>query len=66
MLLRGRGTGPGSTAAAAEAAAAGSSGSSGGVKFACAQLSFVRRDELEGLGAPECLEGWQDRVVHGF
>jgi hypothetical protein len=69
VLLRGRGTGPGSNAAAAAAAAAGSNGSSsgnGGVRFACAQLNFIRRDEVEGLGAEECLEGWQDRVVQGF
>jgi hypothetical protein len=71
VLLRGRGTGPGSNAAAAAAVAAGSHGSSsgganGGVRFACAQLNFIRRDEVEGLGAEECLEGWQDRVVQGF
>jgi hypothetical protein len=70
VLLRGRGTGPGSSAAAAEAAAAavaaGSSGSSGGVRFACAQLSFLRAADVAAFGADECLEGWRDRVVHGF
>lgn len=79
VLLRGRGTGPGSSAAAAAAAAgvtangsnrAGAGGSSasssGGVRFACAQLSFIRQDEVEGFGAEECLTGWQDRVVQGF
>lgn len=42
-----------------------SSGSSGGVRFACAQLAFIRRDEVDGLGADDCLAGWQDRVVQG-
>lgn len=76
VLLRGRGTGPGSSSAAAAAAAAAGSSSgsnggggfsgSGGVRFACAQLAFIRRDEVEGFGAEECLSGWQDRVVQGF
>jgi hypothetical protein len=69
VLLRGRGTGPGSTAAAAAAAAAGAAGSRGGcsgVQFACAQLSFVRQADVEGLGAEECLAGWWDHVVKGF
>lgn len=75
VLLRGRGTGPGSNAAAAAAAAAGvtangstraGAGGSGGVRFACAQLCFIRREEVEGFGAEECLTGWQDRVVQGF
>lgn len=71
VLLRGRGTGPGSNAAMA-ALAAGSNGSgssssgTGGVQFACAQLSFIRNDEIQGIAAEDCLAGWQDRVVHGF
>jgi hypothetical protein len=40
-------------------------GSSGGVRFACAQLAFIRGDELESFGADDCLAGWHDRVVHG-
>jgi hypothetical protein len=66
VLLRGRGTGPGSSAAAAAAAAAGSNGSTGGVRFACAQLAFLRASEVEAFRAEECLEGWRGRVVHGF
>jgi hypothetical protein len=59
VLLRGR---PGATGCLATGAAA----SPVAVRFASAQLSWVKRADVAAFGADTCLASWADRVVTGL
>ena len=49
-----------SSGSSAAGAAAG-----GGVRFACAQLCFIKQDEVGAFGAEEALAAWQEQTVLG-